>query len=334
MKKIKKISIILLTIFTIIVSFKINAYANSGDMVYLGGENIGIKLTTGVTVIGKYEVETEHGKIKPWKDSNIEVNDVIVAMNNLKITDNNSLLNVLSNIIDDQIQLELMRNNEKIITTIQVATTNTNHKSLGLYIKDKILGVGTLTFIDKSTNRFAALGHGIYHDNQLYLNAKGVILDSDVESIKKATPGDAGEIRSNLNNQVIGYIYNNQNTGLYGKDIQKNTNRELIEVAEIDEVHPGKDYIITTLTSNQKEKYEIEIIEVKNQKTKDIKGIKIKIVDPRLLNITGGIIQGMSGSPIIQNNKLVGAVSHVVVDNPTLGYGIYAKWMLNDANNR
>ena len=98
MKKIKKISIILLTIFTIIVSFKINAYANSGDMVYLGGENIGIKLTTGVTVIGKYEVETEHGKIKPWKDSNIEVNDVIVAMNNLKITDNNSLLNVLSNI--------------------------------------------------------------------------------------------------------------------------------------------------------------------------------------------------------------------------------------------
>ena len=332
MRKFKKISIIFLVILTFLISFKINSSANSNNMVYLGGENIGIKLTTGVTIIGKYEVETANGKEKPWKDSDIEVNDVIVAVNNLKISDNNSLLNVLSRVEEEKIQLELVRNDQKVLTTISVVKTNTNQKSLGLYIKDKILGVGTLTFIDGTTNKFAALGHGIYHENKLYSEAKGVILDSTVDSVKKAIPGDAGEIRSNLNNQVIGYIYSNTNTGLYGKDISDKTSRQLIEVAEIEEVKVGKAYIVTTLTSNKKETYEIEIIEVKNQVTKDIKGIKIKITDPKLLNTTGGIVQGMSGSPIIQNGKLVGAVSHVVVDNPTVGYGIYAKWMLNDAN--
>ena len=333
MKKLNKILTFVVIVLALFGIFKINTYANSDKLVVLGGENIGIKLNTGVTVIGKYEVETEDGKLKPWRNSDIEINDIIISVNNLKVSDNSTLLNILSNVETKQVNLELLRNGKKITTNIDIIKNKTNQKSLGLYIKDKIMGVGTLTFIDKETNRFASLGHGIYHNNELYENNKGVILESNVESVKKAIPGDAGEIRSNLNNQVIGYISSNKNTGLYGKGMTRRKNEELIEIATVDEVTIGKAQIVTTLTSNKKEKFDIEIIEVEKQTSIDIKGIKIKITDPKLLAITGGIVQGMSGSPIVQDGKLVGAVSHVVVDNPTIGYGIYAEWMLKDANN-
>ncbi|MBR2891669.1 MAG: SpoIVB peptidase [Bacilli bacterium] len=331
MKRIKKIIVGFFILLAISLSVKVSTYANNDKMVYLGGENIGIKLNTGVTVMGKYEVDTINGKFSPWKESNIEVGDVIISINNLKISDNNSLLNILSNVEEEVVSVELLRNNQKIRTDIFVCKTIQNQKSLGLYIKDKILGVGTLTFVDVKSNRFASLGHGIYQNNKLFDSKSGLILGSNVDEVIKAVPGDAGEIRSTINNKVLGYITNNKNTGLYGKGIKKN-NRDLIEIADINEVKLGKAQIVTTLTNNQKEKYDIEIIELQDQSSVDIKGIKIRITDPKLLNITGGIVQGMSGSPIIQDGKLVGAVSHVIVDNPTVGYGIYAKWMLKDAN--
>ncbi len=327
---------ILTFLFLIIVSFitfmpLAKAYEN--NEVYLGGDNIGIKVNTGISVVGKYEVETISGKLKPWKNSDIEVNDQIISLENIKVSDNLSLINILSKINKEEIKMIILRNNKKIETTIKVVKTKNNQKSLGLYLKDKVMGIGTLTFVDPRTNKFASLGHGIYQENKLLNTNSGVILDSNVDSIKKGIPGDAGEIRSTINNKVLGYIDNNLETGLYGQVVNNQLQgRQLIEVADVSEVKLGEGYIITTIEDDKPKKYKIEIIDLEEQTSSNIKGIKIKIVDPELLSITGGIVQGMSGSPIVQNNKLVGAVSHVIVDNPSYGYGMYAVWMLNDAN--
>lgn len=333
MKKYGKIVVTLVFLFISICSLRLISYASSNNSVYVGGENIGIKINTGVVIIGKYEVDTADGKISPWENSNIEIGDEIISINGLKITDNKSLINVLKNIETSTTKLEILRNKTKFITNIDIVMTKNNQKSLGLYIKDKLLGVGTITFINSENGNFAALGHGIYYDNNLFARPNGVILDSNVDSIKKGIPGDAGEIRSSINSQVIGYIGKNTISGLYGKSIKEQfKNKKLMEIAEINDIKIGKATILTTLDDNVVREYDIEIIELDKQTSENIKGIKIKITDERLINKTGGIVQGMSGSPIIQDGKLVGAVSHVVVDNPIIGYGMYAKWMYNNTN--
>ena len=333
MKKYGKIVVTLVFLFISICSLRLISYASSNNSVYVGGENIGIKINTGVVIIGKYEVDTADGKISPWKNSNIEIGDEIISINGLKVTDNKSLINVLKNIETSTTKLEILRNKTKFITNIDIVMTKNNQKSLGLYIKDKLLGVGTITFINSENGNFDALGHGIYYDNNLFARSNGVILDSNVDSIKKGIPGDAGEIRSSINSQVIGYISKNTISGLYGKSIKEQfKNKKLMEIAEINDIKIGKATILTTLDDNVVREYDIEIIELDHQKSENIKGIKIKITDERLINKTGGIVQGMSGSPIIQDGKLVGAVSHVVVDNPIIGYGMYAKWMYNNTN--
>lgn len=331
MKKISKLFVALTFLLFSMFTINIISYANSNNNVYIGGENIGIKVNTGIVVIGKYEVETVNGKVSPWKNSNIEIGDEILSVNGLEVKDNANLINVLKNINSNTTKLEIMRGKNRFFTNIDIVLTKNDQKSLGLYIKDKLLGVGTITFINAENGNFASLGHGIYYDNNLYNGNNGVILDSTVESIKKGIPGDAGEIRSTLNNKVIGYIGKNTISGLYGKSIKTNFDkRKLIEVADVEEVQIGPAKILTTLDDNIVKEYNIEIISLEKQEYEQIKGIKIKIVDDNLINKTGGIVQGMSGSPIIQNDKLVGAISHVVIDNPTIGYGMYAEWMLNN----
>ena len=331
MKKISKLFVALTFLLFSMFTINIISYANSNNSVYIGGENIGIKVNTGIVVIGKYEVETVNGKVSPWKNSNIEIGDEILSVNGLEVKDNANLIKVLKNINSNTTKLEIMRGKNRFFTNIDIVLTKNDQKSLGLYIKDKLLGVGTITFINAENGNFASLGHGIYYDNNLYKGNNGVILDSTVESIKKGIPGDAGEIRSTLNNKVIGYIGKNTISGLYGKSINTNFDkRKLIEVADVEEVQIGPAKILTTLDDNIVKEYNIEIISLEKQEYEQIKGIKIKIVDDNLINKTGGIVQGMSGSPIIQNDKLVGAISHVVIDNPTIGYGMYAEWMLNN----
>ena len=331
MKKFNKIFIFFIILFVSFLSINISVNASETNNVYLGGDNIGIKLNTGIIVIGKYDVETSNGKVSPWKNSNIEIGDEIISINGLKISDNAGLINILKNIDTKTTRLEIIRNKTRFTTNIDIVETKNNQKSLGLYIKDKLLGVGTITFINTENGNFASLGHGIYHDNTLYSTSSGVILESNVDSIKKGVPGDAGEIRSSINSKVIGYVNKNAISGLYGKSIKGTyEHKDIIEVASIEEVQLGPAKILTTLDDNQINEYNIEIIGLEEQSNESIKGLKIKITDSRLLNKTGGIVQGMSGSPIVQNNKLVGAISHVIIDNPSVGYGMYAKWMLEN----
>lgn len=296
-----------------------------------GGESIGLQLSTGVYVTGRYEVETKDGKVSPWKDSGIRVNDKIVKVNNKSINTITDLKNVLSETQENQlvnIVVERSGNNVNLVT--KAVLTKDNKMSLGLYIKDKILGVGTITYINDSDSTYGALGHGVVNRYIVDQNL-GNITKSSIKGIRKAVPGNPGEKKATILDYSIGDISVNSNIGIFGKlkDVKVFSSTKKLEVALRHEVKLGKAEIWTVLDNDVKERFEIEIVEIAKQDTTGIKGMKIKITDPRLIEKTGGIIQGMSGSPIIQNNKLVGAVSHVVVDNPLYGYGVFAQWMLN-----
>ena len=334
MKKISKIFFTLVLSFVLLITFNINVFAESKNKVYLGGENIGIKINTGIVVIGKYEVETTDGKVAPWKNSNIQKGDKIISIDRIKVDNNQSLLSILKTSKKNTAILLVERDSKQFETIINIVVSKNNQKSIGLYIKDKLMGIGTLTFINPENYGFASLGHGIYNNQKLYLVNNGVVLSSKVNSIRKATPGNAGEKTASLDNQVIGSISDNKVTGLYGKLLKSSiTKRRLIDIGKKEDVHLGPAKIVTTLTDNTPKEYDIEIIGVETQEKMDIKGIKIKITDETLLKETGGIVQGMSGSPIIQDDKLVGAVSHVIVDEPTTGYGMYIEWMIEDLKN-
>lgn len=325
------IFVIMFLIFTL--SFQINAFGSSEKLVILGGNSIGLKLDTGVYIAGKYQVQLENQRISPWKNSDIKEGDKILAYNGQKISSNQELLNLLKNDSNSEANLTIMRNNQTFITSIDIVKTKSNSKSLGLYIKDKMVGIGTLTFINSANNRYASLGHGIYDNNTILTTSKGDITLSSVESIKKSIPGNAGEKRASISSTVLGTIECNKVSGIYGKITNnKILNNQKILIAKQKEVKVGNAKIYTVIDGEKVESFDIKVINVALQSSPDIKGIKFEVTDKRLLAVTGGIIQGMSGSPIVQNGKLIGAVSHVCVDNPSNGYGMHIEWMVNDAS--
>lgn len=304
-----------------------------GKEIYVipGGDSIGLQISTGVYITGKYDVKTANGEVSPWKKSDIQVGDKILEINSNIISKIEDVQTLLSNITSNQdILLKMRRGNSQVITTCEIVRSINGKMSLGLYVKDEVLGVGTITFIDPNNQNFGALGHSIINEEMSKPNL-GFISNTSINGIRKSLPGVPGEKQATLNRVAIGTINKNTSIGVFGKinNLENFGTKNVIRIAEPSEVKLGKAEIWTVLSGDQKEKYDVKIIEVKNQTTRGIKGIKIQITDQRLLNRTGGIIQGMSGSPIIQNDLLVGAVSHVVVDAPDYGYGVYALWMFN-----
>lgn len=333
-KKIFKIGIFSILIFLFIASINIRSLASSDHKkVILGGNTIGLKIDTGVMIAGKYQVQTSSKKVSPWKNSDIQEGDKIIAYNGKAISNNSELLEELKNDTGTSVILTIKRNEKIHKTSVDIVKTKNNEKSIGLYIKDRIIGIGTLTFIDQQTSHFASLGHGIYDSNVNFGNIDGTITSSKIEGIKKSQPGEAGEKRAILTNKSYGIMAINKSTGIYGKLTTKSlNNRKLIEVAHQNEVENGKAQIYTVISGEQIEAFDIKITSISVQASPNVKGIKYEVTDPKLLAKTGGIVQGMSGSPIVQNDRIVGAVSHVAVDNPKVGYGVHIEWMLNDCN--
>lgn len=328
----KKIFKTLLIFGFICLILTLQVKANSYEIVYLGGQSIGIKMNTGVYIAGKYQVVTDSGKISPWKESNIENGDKIEMINGIKIDTNSQLLEYLSHCNTSSVNLTVSRNDKTFKTNIDVVKNINNEFSLGLYIKDQLLGIGTMTFVTKD-GYFGSLGHGVYDNKVLIKEVSGGLYYSSVASIKKSEPGSAGEKKATICANKIGEIIKNDQTGLYGKINLNQLDKEEISVGEQDEVRKGMAKIYTTLKNNTIQAYDIEITEINYQNKKAIKGIKFKVVDEELINTTGGIVQGMSGSPIIQNNHIIGAVSHVNVDNPIIGYGMHINFMIDEVVN-
>lgn len=328
----KKILRTLTFFIMLVVSISLfSVKASSKQYVYLGGDSIGIKMNTGVYVVGKYEVQTKNGKVSPWRNSNINLGDTIEKINGIRINTNKQLIDYLDKSNLDSVNIQIKRGSTIINTNIDIVNNTSNEKSIGLYIRDQILGIGTLTFITEN-NQFASLGHGVYDNQTLLTVESGDLYRSNVRNIKKSEPGIAGEKRASLERGIIGNIYENDITGLYGKLEEIPKNSRMIEVGKQKEVKNGPAKIYTVIDGQTIDEYDIEVIEVKTQNKKNVKGIKFKVTDSNLISKTGGIVQGMSGSPIVQDGKIIGAVSHVTVENPLYGYAMHIEWMIDEAN--
>ncbi len=323
----KKI-ILLLGILIYLIGYKILAYdININDKIYVSGDPIGIKLNNGVEIVGTFGVQIDGKIYKPWDEAGLQEGDKIISLNNKKIEKSNDLLNALKLSNGNSSEIKYERNNKEYISKIKPVFYN-NDLSLGLYVKDSILGVGTLTYYVKEANIFGSLGHKIT-DDEFY---SGDIYEATITDIIKPKRNQAGEKKATIENKKIGTIVENTITGVHGNCNSKiNTDSmELLNFEIRENAHLGAAEIWTCINGNKVEKYDIEITDLKEQKSKDIKGILFEVVDPDLISYTGGIVQGMSGSPIVQDNKIIGAVTHVSVSNPLNAFGIYIEWMFED----
>ena len=296
------------------------------------GKAIGMKLyTEGVLVVGMSEI---NGK-KPYENSGIQEGDAIIEINNEQIENTNDLIETVNKSNGKTVEVKYKRKEQTITTSIEPAKVNENEYKLGLWVRDAAAGVGTMTFYEPSSGMFAALGHGIADiDTSELINIEsGELTTTNILSIVKGQKGTPGEIRGTIeNSESLGSIYKNTSFGVYGKVQSKNkldiNNMEEMDVALRDEIKTGKAQILCELENGKTEKYDVEIKKLYLNNNENNKSMVIKITDEKLIEKTGGIIQGMSGAPIIQNGKFIGAVTHVLVNDPTVGYGVFADIMI------
>ncbi len=304
------------------------------------GNVVGLKLyTNGVLVVGMSEIEgLDNKKYKPYENSGIEEGDMIIAINEKTVTCTSDLLEIVNKAKGNNLSIQYVRDGDSLNTNITPIQGIDKTYKLGLWVRDAAAGVGTVSFYEPSTKTFAALGHGIQDiDTGEILNiAKGDFVSTKIVSITKGEKGNPGKIQGSIENStVIGEVYKNTEFGVYGKltnisALNINVN-DAMEVASRDEIKQGKASIICTLEDGKKEEYEVEIEKIYKNNNQNNKSMLIKVIDKNLIEKTGGIIQGMSGSPIIQNNKVVGALTHVLVNNPEVGYGVFADLMIKQA---
>ena len=307
--------------------------------VYPGGISIGVKINNkGALVVGYSDISTYDGLSEsPGKIAGIELGDIIEEVNGENIETCSDLISKVKSCRNDELTVKILRGNSEITKKVPLIKEDNEYK-IGLWVRDSTAGIGTLTFYDKDSKTFGALGHPITDGdtNVSFYIKSGTLLRSSILSIKKGERGNPGEIKGLFinENESIGTIEKNTSSGIYGDGLTELINpnfNKAMTVAYRDEIKEGHAQIITTVEDDGAKAYDIEILKLLPQDEPGSKSMIIKIVDPVLLEKTGGIVQGMSGSPIIQNGKIIGAVTHVLINKPDVGYGIYIEWMLQDA---
>lgn len=307
--------------------------------VFVGGIPLGFALETkGLIVIGENTVSTDKGDVSTEKSQKFEAGDIITEINSKNIIGIKSLKDYMENSEGQEVTLTAMRKNKEIKIKLKPALdAETKTYKLGLWVRDDASGVGTLTFVDKQTSKFGALGHPItdYETGATVPVETGKIYNTTLVGINKGQKGKPGELRCLFlqGKNHKGTVTKNTNSGVYGmvENLQGIVDENLVvSIGSRMGVRPGKATIVSSV-SGVREEYEIEIIKANNQKSSSDKSLIFRVKDKRLISLTGGILQGMSGSPILQDGKLVGAVTHVFISDPTKGYGIYMDWMLQDA---
>lgn len=307
-----------------------------------GGSSIGVKLSSeGVLVVGFSDIIVNNQKVEsPAKLAGIEIGDIILKVNNVPIEESRELIKNISSMNCENIELLIKRNDEIINKNFHLIKEDDTVYKIGLWVRDSTAGVGTLTFYHEESGKFGALGHPVtdVDTNKSFMIKDGDLLEASVISVRKGEKGSPGELRGIFvdSNNPIGVIRKNTECGIFGdysrekKDNLRSTSTKM-KVGFRDEIKVGKAKIITTIDEYGPKEYEIEIMKIFQQDEPSSKSMLIKVTDEELLSKTGGIVQGMSGSPIIQDNKVVGAVTHVLINKPDVGYGIYIDWMLKDA---
>lgn len=309
-------------LFLIVMFMPINVLAYS-NYIYRGGNTIGIEVNTdGVLIVGFYEINGKYNK------SDLKVGDYILKVNDSKVNSLKELTNTIEKYsADKKVIITYKRDNKEYNTTLNLIEDNGIYKT-GLYVKDSILGIGTLTYIDPETLIYGALGHEIIesNSNKIVEIKDGSIFKNNIVSIDKSSVGHAGSKNAKyLYNTIFGDILKNTNHGIFGKYTANLDNFKLVEVGN---PKIGEAYIYTVLNGTDVKEFKINITNI--NENSDTKNITFDIVDEELINKTGGVVQGMSGSPIMQDNKIIGVVTHVIVDNPLSGYGLFITKMLQD----
>ena len=306
---------------------------------YPGGTSVGIKLSTeGVLVVGFSDVETRGGtESSPAKVAGLQLGDVLLKVNGKDIEGAKELGSLIKENDTNVVNVEFMRQGCKFNKDIELVKEGEAYK-LGLWVRDSTAGIGTLTFYHEDSDTFGALGHPITDGdtNTTFTIKDGDLLSASILSVRKGEKGVPGELRGLFINEKssIGTIKSNSSSGIFGNTNQPLVNpicNEPMSVGFRNEVVEGPATIITTVGEEGPKEYDIEIVKLLQQDKCGPKSMIIRVTDEELLSKTGGIVQGMSGSPIIQNNKIVGAVTHVLINKPDIGYGIYIEWMLEEA---
>lgn len=308
-----------------------------------GGHSIGVILHShGVIVVGNSPIQTEQGQYAtPAKDAGISIGDVILSINGIPVQSDTQVAELIDSSGKNEHSLDMLlkRGDEQIHVTLNpVLCNDTKRYRIGLFVRDSAAGVGTLTFYEPNSRTYGALGHIITDNdtNQPIDCEQGKIVLATVSGIQHGKRGQPGEKIGVFieEDQLLGDIQKNTQFGIYGQ-LNAPLDNELytkeIPVASMNQIQTGSAEMLTVVDGQTIEKFGIEIQKINMQDSPEGKGLVIKVTDPRLLEKTGGIVQGMSGSPIIQNGKLVGAVTHVFVHDPTKGYGCFIDWMLMES---
>lgn len=333
-------TVLRVNLFNLFTIKKINVKLITDTKVFIGGETVGFNLfSDGVICVGNNSVYTENGFVEPLKNSDLQDGDAILKIEDYSIENINDLDRIINlpSLAGKELTLTVRRNGkDRQIKATPVYDLISNRYKLGLWIRNSASGVGTLTYVKVSNYRFGAIGHPII-DETLGENFQidtGNLYKCKLLGIKKGEKNNPGEIRStiNLSDNSLGLADTNCKYGVYGNIYNKSI-VDATKTASLGgrlSVKLGDAKIYCNIDDSGVKAYDIKILKANKQNNADDKSLTIKITDPELLAKTGGIIQGMSGSPIVQNGKLIGAVTHVFVNDPTLGYGVYIDWMIDN----
>ncbi len=313
------------------------AESETQDSLIPGGQAIGVTLkSAGVLVVDVSEVISyDEKRIYPAKDAGLKSGDLIETFNGSKIATVEDLNTAIAASGGKKSSVTLNRSGSEVNILISPVLSKSDRSfKIGAWVKDAASGIGTMTFYNPKTKEFAALGHGICdaQTNKIISISEGTILPSEIVSIEKGEKGIPGELNGIFNESAVplGKITQNAETGIFGTlEDSSSFENEPLPVATRDEIKTGTAYIISSIEGKKTEKYEIEILKIMPKAFSPQKGMVIQITDVNLLAKTGGIVRGMSGSPIVQNGKLIGAVTHVFVNDPTRGYGIFIENMIS-----
>lgn len=323
------------SLFGIVPVKSVHVTVSSANEVQVLGLPFGIKIyTEGVLVVGFNDVATAAGSVNPAADAGIRIGDSILKVGNTEVVSGEQVKELIAKNGQAPIEFTLKRDGKTVVAVVHPALSSNENKWLtGIWVRDSSAGIGTLTFYSPKYGVAAGLGHGICDSDteKLIPLESGEFLGADIVGIKKSQKEVTGELQGVFSGGQIADFAKNCITGVYGVNCCGFASERVMPVAMKQEITVGKATLITTLDSDGAKEYECEIVKIYHNDDSKIKNMVVKVTDKELLQKTGGIVQGMSGSPIIQNGKFIGAVTHVFVDDSTSGYAIFAENMLEEA---
>ncbi len=320
--------------FVFILCFSINIIPAGAEAKELavGGEPFGLKLyCNGVMITRLEDFNSDGEKVCPAKDCGLYQNDIITVINGEKAKSNEQVEGIIKSSKGKTIDIEILRNNKHYNKKLKAYKNENNEYYAGMWVRDSCAGIGTISFYDTENKVYGALGHGIcdIDTGAIIQNSTGEILKADINSVTKSEDNQIGSLNGIFTSTTLGTVFENSPLGIYG-NIKAPINKKKYEIASESEVATGKAKLITTVEGSTPKEYDIEITRICSLNENTNRNMTVKITDKRLLDKTGGIVQGMSGSPIIQNNKIIGALTHVFLENCREGYAIYIGNMLHN----